>query len=81
VLEPVREHNRVEFERLRSRKWRAFVRGLVGIPPMTLFVIWLHDHGAYIIAAYLAALSASLLWFEARMTAVFRRDLRERRGP
>jgi hypothetical protein len=79
VLEPVLEHNRAVFERLRSKKRRTFLWGLVGMPPLALLVIWLHEYGGYVIATYLAGLGASFLWFEIQMTAVFRRDLRERR--
>jgi hypothetical protein len=79
VFEPVREHNRLEFERLRSKKRRAFLWGLVGMPPMGLLVSWLSEYGGHIIVIYLAALGVAFMWLEVRMTAVFRRDLRERR--
>lgn len=79
MFEPVREHNRLEFERLRSKKRRAFLWGLVGTLPMALLVSWLSEYGGHIIVIYLAALGAAFMWFEVRMTAVFRRDLRERR--
>jgi hypothetical protein len=79
MIEPVLQHNRDEFERLKRRKRRAGVLLVAALLPLTATVMMVPEHAHYVTVAFLLSVGGTVAFFEWKKTIVFQRDLREQR--
>jgi len=75
-LKPELKHNREDFDKLRRRKWQALAAAVLAMLPVVFLLPGDAIEAASIVL--LAVAGATFLYFEFKMTLVFRRDLQER---